>query len=65
MTRTISTLALLSMFAAAPALVGCDKTVAEKKTTETNRDGTVTTEKQKTTQHPDGTVTKTESEVRK
>jgi len=61
MIRQTSTMLLLALFAGAPAVVGCEKTVHEKKTTETNRDGSVTTEKQKTTVDNDGTR-KTETE---
>ena len=38
------------------ALVGCDKTVEEKKTVEQKRDGTVVEKSNSTTQKPDGTV---------
>lgn len=64
MLRQLSTLSLLAIFAAAPVMVGCEKTLSERKTTETNRDGTVTTETEKTVRNPDGTVKKTETEKR-
>ena len=61
MTRKIPALVLLGLFAGGPLVVGCDKTVSEKKSTQTNPDGSTSTSKEKTTQSPDGTV-KTETE---
>jgi hypothetical protein len=40
------------------AIVGCDRTVEEKKTTEVNRDGSTETKHEKTTVDDDGTVKK-------
>jgi hypothetical protein len=45
------------------AVVGCDRTVEEKKTTETNRDGSTETHTEKKTVDNDGTV-KTEKQTK-
>lgn len=52
---------MIAGFCAAP---GCDKTVSETKKTETNSDGTTTTEKQKIVEKSDGTLKKEESKDR-
>lgn len=66
MTRYIATAALLLSFAGVPVLVGCEKTVEEKKVETKQPDGTKTKDESKTTQSPDGsTKTTTEHKVDK
>ena len=58
--------ALAAIVFAAPAVVGCDKTVSEKTEVEKKSDGTTVTDKKQTTQSPDGgTKTTTEHKVDK
>jgi len=58
MKRIALNLMLLGSIFASPALVGCDRTVSEEKTTKTSSDGTTATKEQKVTEKPDGTVEK-------
>jgi len=52
-------LLLIASLLGSPALVGCDRTVSEQKTTKTNSDGSTETKSQKTVEKPDGTIEKT------
>jgi hypothetical protein len=59
-------LMLIGSIFAAPAIIGCDRTVSEEKTTKTDSNGTTETKSQKTVEKPDGTVeTRTEKDVQK
>ena len=59
MKRLAINLMLLGSLIASPALVGCDRTVSEEKTSKTNSDGTSESQSSKTVQKSDGTVEKT------
>jgi hypothetical protein len=61
MKRMALNLMLLGSIFAAPAMVGCDRTVSEDKTTKTNSDGSTETKKQKTVEKSDGTVETTKT----
>jgi hypothetical protein len=59
-------LLLLASLVGSPALVGCDRTVSEEKTTKTNPDGSTEKQSEKTVEKPDGTVQTTkEKDVQK
>ena len=66
MKRIALNLLVLASLVGSPALVGCDRTVSEEKTTKTNSDGSTESQSQKTVEKPDGTVQTTkEKDVQK
>ena len=61
MKRTWINLMILASVFVSPALVGCDRTVSEEKTTEQKSNGETKTEEKKTVEKPDGTIEKTDT----
>lgn len=57
MKKLVTGITCLTLLTSGAALVGCDRTVEEKKTTETNRDGSTETKHEKTTVDNNGNVT--------
>ncbi len=58
--KTLSVVLASSLLIGTPLIVGCDRTVEEKKTVKTSSDGTTEVDKKKITESPDGTIKKTE-----